>query len=334
MNEEYLLKLRELMAAEFSEADLQALCQSLELNYDELPGLGVFGKTRAVIEAARQRNLLPSLAARVRELRPAAFAAAGIAAAAEAAGSSRPRPAAATGGGAANRIGLIAGGIAVLLVAVIVLTFLLPRPAGGPAEATPDAAAASATQTPIVVAITTTSPVSAGAALTPAADPGAAATVTPEAPAEPTVTPSPTPRPTPTLSETHPAAQVIVVLNDQLAEVYRGKAKVDTLQQYAQDPALAEMRDFALKSLPRKIGVDLTKNQTATVEMRYVRPPALVALGPSGATVVSREYWSYANTRGQRSCETRDYTYLVVKTGDLYRVKEVSGELVNTNCLR
>lgn len=125
-----------------------------------------------------------------------------------------------------------------------------------------------------------------------------------------------------------------MILNERLAEVYQGKAKVEILQQYALDPALAEMRDFALKSLPRKIGVDLTKGQTATVDMRYIQPPALVALGPNGATVISREYWSYANARGQRTCETRDYTYLVVKTGDLYRVKEVSGELVNTNCLR
>jgi len=116
VNEENLIKLRELMAAEFGEDDLRQLCRDLDLDFETLPGLGVFGKTRSIIESTRRRNQLPVLLARVRELRPAAYAAAASAYQSE------------------RRNAWIAGGSALVLgVGATVLWLLVPSSAVEPA---------------------------------------------------------------------------------------------------------------------------------------------------------------------------------------------------------
>ena len=78
MTDQTTAKLRELLLNEFSEPELEQLCQDIGLNYAALPGTGTFGKTRELVEMARSQDKLRLLQSRLRELRPAAYAAANI----------------------------------------------------------------------------------------------------------------------------------------------------------------------------------------------------------------------------------------------------------------
>jgi hypothetical protein len=361
MNEETVRKLREVMLNELGEADLRAICADLGLNFDELGGLGVFGKTRSILEAARERNLLPSLTARVRELRPEAFKieesrpATGdgrtsaappassvepssapqrrptdMALAADATVEPRPRDVLA---GIPPRVRTIAVIVAALVVLVAVLTLAQPRPAGPgaetdaapaatlPTEATPQIAAAE----PITAAEQTE--IAASGALTEPASMDAGAT--PPAPEQP----APAIEPTPTLSESHPAAQTVITMNRQLLEFYQGKVTSNDLRQYWRPPAYQIVVDFANRTLRQRLGINLATGDPIEVDLQYVRAPALVALGNQTATTLSREYWRYTNPRTNRSlCETRDYTYIMVEEDGKYYVREFSGELISSAC--
>lgn len=78
MTEQNLIKLRELLLNEFSEAELITLCRDIGIHYESLLGAGTFGKTREMVEAARAQDKLRALQSRLRELRPEAYAATGI----------------------------------------------------------------------------------------------------------------------------------------------------------------------------------------------------------------------------------------------------------------
>lgn len=349
MNEESIRKLREVMLNELGESDLRAICADLGLNFDELGGLGVFGKTRSILEAARERNLLPSLAARVRELRPAAFqseerqppiqSAPPPAAPPREAATVRP----ATNTLPASRAGSILAGIpprirttgvivAALVVLMAALTLAQPRPAG-PASA-PDSAPAAGLPTeaaPQIAAAETITPVeqagiSASGALTAPASIETTATPPPEQPAVAV-------QPTATFSESHPAAQTVIAMNQQLLDFYQGKVTSNDLRQYWRPPAYQIVVNFANRTLLQRLGVNLATGDPIEVDLQYVRAPALVALGNQTATTVSREYWRYTNPRTSRSlCETRDYSYIMVEEDGRYYVREFSGELISSAC--
>ncbi len=360
MNEETIQKLREVMLNELGETDLRALCADLGLNFDELGGLGMFGKTRSMLEAARERNLLPSLSARVRELRPEAFkveesrsaTSNSQTTAAPPASSGEPAPApqrqpaqirpvadARTGnasdGALANipprvrTIGLI---VAALVVLLAVLTIAQPRPAGPDAET--NAAPAvnlPAETTPLIAAETITASqqteIAASGALTEPGSIEAGATLpAPEQPAAAI-------QPTPTLSESHPAAQTVISMNRQLLDFYQGKVTSNDLRQHWRPPAYQIVVNFANRTLLQRLGVNLATGDPIDVDLQYVRAPALAALGDKTATALSREYWRYTNPRTNRSlCETRDYTYIMVEEDGKYYVREFSGELISSAC--
>ena len=364
MNEETIRKLREVMLAELSEADLRALCVELGLNFDELGGLGTFGKTRSILEAARERNLLPSLAARVRELRPDAFkveetrapdtqdrlSVAPLATPTEPAPSSQGRQAepgpdtspettpAGMLAGIPDRVKTIGVVVAALVVLLAVLTLLQPRPTSpaADAEATAQAAALSETSaaaSAVTVAATTavTSPaeVTASGAVTEETPIEAPAAETSQAPDSPT----PTVESTPTISESHPAAQTVAAVNHQLLEFYQGKVTSNDLRQYWRPPAYQIVLDFANRTLVRRLGVNLAKGDPLEADLQYVRSPALAATGDDTFTVLSREYWRYTNPRTNRSiCETRDYSYILIEEDGKYFVREFDGELVSSAC--
>lgn len=341
VNEENLIKLRELMAAEFGEDDLRQLCRDLDLDFETLPGLGVFGKTRSIIESTRRRNQLPVLLARVRELRPAAYAAAGIqleSAPAAATGSqpssSPPGASAAQPKSSRSAIAWIAGLLILALVVVVVLALFTPRPeASAPGASTTEATAAqAASATPILVAVTGTQ------SLTPSPAAPVEATAAPEPtatePTEPTAVPaSPTPRPTPTVSETHVAAQSVVTANQQLMDFMQGKITRNDLQRFWRGAAYQKILSFVDGKALRKFGVNLSAGQKLDAQMEYVKPPAVAALGNNTATVMTREYWRYANPNGdQEACDIRNYTYVMALESGLYRVKDFNSEVLDTKC--
>lgn len=357
MNEETIQKLREVMLNELGETDLRAICADLGLNFDELGGLGVFGKTRSILEAARARNLLPSLSARVRELRPEAFkveesrlsAQSPQATAAPLASSDKPAaapqrqpteigPVTDTStenalAGIPPRVRMIGVIVAALVVLLAVLTIAQPRPAGPDAETNAAPAANPPTEaTPQIAAAETITAsgqteIAASGALT---EPGAIeAGVTPPAPEQPAVAIEPTP----TLSESHPAAQTVIAMNQQLLDFYQGKVTSNDLRQYWRPPAYQIVVNFANRTLLQRLGINLATGDPIEVDLQYVRAPALVALGNQTATTLSREYWRYTNPRTNRSlCETRDYSYVMVEEDGKYYVQEFSGELISSAC--
>lgn len=137
MTDPTLVKLRELLLNEFTEAELASLCADLGLNYESLPGTGAFGKTRGMVEAARSQDKLRALQSRLRELRPEAYAAAGLTATAmDAEAASAPaqrtnaapaRSASAKREGSAFPFQILAGVLVLLLCGVVGLALLLPR---------------------------------------------------------------------------------------------------------------------------------------------------------------------------------------------------------------
>jgi hypothetical protein len=373
MNDQNMARLRELLLNEFSEEELASLCQDAGINYAELPGVGAYGKTREMIEAARARHTIRALMVRARDLRPEAYKAAGIATLEAEAGAVAPRQARAESpvprprpiGGAAPaatthaqttpadtstsgsgsvlspRVRMAAIAIAVLLLAVVVLSLVQPKPATTPAlpAATGTIVAAAPTSAPAQAA-TAAPTVQANVAVTPGG--AITATIAPAPTQRPTVaataTPvkSPTPQPTPTISESHAAAQAVRAINEQLVKFYTGEASAEDLKQYWRGDAYQVVLNFAYNILKRQLGVDLARKQSFSVGTRYTRVPFLVSESGNTAQVQSREYWRYTNPTTKRTvCETRNYSYTLMKEGDTYRVYQVNafrGDLVGTNC--
>lgn len=66
-------QLREILLNEFTEAEVEALCEKLDIEYSRLAGTGVFGKTRELLALLQQQNRLSHLRAHMRAMRPHAF---------------------------------------------------------------------------------------------------------------------------------------------------------------------------------------------------------------------------------------------------------------------
>jgi hypothetical protein len=368
MNEQNLSKLRELLLNEFTEEQLAELSRDIGINYSELGGVGTFGKSREIVEVARSRHLLPALSARVRDLRPEAYRAAKItdagtasepaqtisgdtgtdasaAAAASTAASTVPAPRrvgdSPAAEGEASRAtttptSVLSGPvratlviIGALLLIVALLTIIFRRPAAAPPAATSAPTTAPTTPSSATNA-QAAAPVTATLGVTAAvqASPTGAAQDTPAAATKPSAVES-----TPTVSETHPAAQAVHNINDELLAFYQGKATSEELKQHWRGNAYDTLITFAYTTLKRKLGVDLTQSDPLTVTLRYVRRPTLVRQSGNSFRVSTREYWGYTNTSTKRSiCETRDYTYTMVKNGNDYQVTDLTGNLISANC--
>jgi hypothetical protein len=364
MTDQTLLKLRELLLNEFSESELISLCQDIGLDYQALPGTGTFGKTREIIEVARAQDKLRVLQSRLRELKPAAYAAAGISSLDPA----DQLPAAAEGAPAPQRragpwpaIPRTVALLLSLLVLVACAALLLPRLISGPAaQATPASSAAStlpaadqSTSMPIAEAATAlpatppadeaTSAAGQGDAVAPimttAAQPTEALTdqaVSTEAPAPAqaeVLTPEPAPAGTLSPAEAHPAAQNVRGLNELLLSFYTGKITAKDLEDYWTGDALRLVTGFGDVRLPRAMRISPTQREALDISYEYLRPPTLVSETADGAIVTSREFWRYANTLNRAQiCEVRDYEYRLVREGDRYRVRSFQSRLLETRC--
>jgi len=362
MSDQTLLKLRELLLNEFSESELISLCQDVGLDYQALPGAGTFGKTREIIEMARAQDKVRVLQSRLRELRPAAYAAAGLSNLDPA----DQAPAAAGGASAARRSALgrpaIPRAVALLLV-LLALTacaaLLLPQVTGGPAaQATPAQPAGSSLPAPgestaaPIPETTATLPVDPAAAneVNLAAGQGEAAAPTARGAEQPTPPPTAESTPaeaaamaqaevpaaatgTPGPDEAHPAAQNVRELNEVLLSFYTGKVAAKDLEDYWMGDALRVVVSFGNVRLPRAMRIPPARRELLDVTYEYLRPPALVSETADGAIVTSREFWRYANTLNQAQiCEVRDYEYRLVREADRYRVRSFQSRLLETGC--
>jgi hypothetical protein len=66
-------QLREILLNEFTEAEVEVLCDKVGISFTDLSGTGIFGKTRELLLIAQQHNRLDQLKAHVRAMRPNAF---------------------------------------------------------------------------------------------------------------------------------------------------------------------------------------------------------------------------------------------------------------------
>lgn len=322
-------KLRALLFENFSEDELISLCSEIGLNYAELPGAGAFGKSREMVAAARGRNKLFTLTARVRDLRPEPFEASGLAewiartpvnelpgAVGEAAPARSPRRAD-RGFDRLVRVLALAGGAVLVCLALgaawivfggqpgMVGGIPTPAPQPAPTEAAPSVGAG------------------APSATTAAAPPVATARID-----GPAATPSP-----PSSADLAPAAQAVMSINAQLVDFLEGRLSQDALRDSWAPTAIGEVLTFQRRLMPILGLPNPPPANSVNASVVYLQRPMVSSETTDRATVNSREQWTYANAQsGKAECETRDYTYTLAKEGAVYRIAGVDGRLISTSC--
>lgn len=339
MIDQNLARFRDFLVIEFNEQQLEQLCQEIGLNYADLPGMGAYGKTREMIESARNGSSLNSLMTRARELRPDAFQSAKIADSdAETHGNVEPTmraprssmtitegdtPGANWRASLKNaltpRVRLIAIIVVLLLLAVALLSVILPKPgeSTAPTSPTADVAAVAATQTAEASGmLSTTLPTTSEMTGTQPIDNAPVVGAT-SVPAE------------------HAAITAVRTANDTVIQFLGGTAKEDDVRKYFVGAPFKAVTDFAYKTLVKSLGIDLAAGEKTTVKLTYVNEPAVQDESADAATVTSREYWAYTNPDTKRSiCDTRDYTYTLIKGGESYQITGLKSRLVSGKCDR
>lgn len=361
-------KLRELLLNEFSEEELNALCANLRIDYDKLAGTGTFGKTRALIDTAKSQDKMRALQAKVRELRPVAYEAAGLTTPAEPAPIETPTTEAATDAQttSSKRTSVwpwLALALVVLLCTVTGMLFLLPRlqaanqpvttVASPVSTVTTQSVIAPATETPpAIVEVTDSLDKGAGVLTDTEAVLDATATVV-ETPIQPatqntatvtavtiTATAMPTPAAasstltaTATASDTHPSIGVIRALNDQLPKFYTGEIEAQSLQQFWTGEALRSVVAFGTVRLPRAMRIQPSQRNTIQATFEYRRQPTLLRAAGDTAVVSSREFWHYSTSVNETAiCEVRDYVYNLVQTDGKFKVNTFNSRIVESGC--
>jgi hypothetical protein len=128
-------------------------------------------------------------------------------------------------------------------------------------------------------------------------------------------------------------AQAVRGLNDQLPGFYDGTVPTSNLQQFWRGSALRQVTVFGNARLPRILRLGSDSRSVIDTNYEYLRPPTVVKEDGSNATVTAREYWRYNNqAKGISACETRDYTYYLIKDGDNFKVNQFTGKLLSSSC--
>ncbi len=367
MTDPTLAKLRNLLLNEFSEPELEKLCQDIGLNYASLSGTGTFGKTRGLIETARAQDKLRLLQNKVRELRPEAFANADLhvpvgmpavetsvdTLVVETPVVSRAARTSTEASAASDRrptwLPILAIGLVALLCVAALAAMLLNRSGVGAGTTVGVAGTgiplATAVNSGVIEQVSTVAPViPEETSNAPQPENTVLPGPTQDAPNLPTATATvlPTPIPTPTetgptatpnANEAHPAALAILDLNQQLPEFYLGKVTANDLQTYWTGDAWRSVVNFGSTKLPRVMRIPPTDRSDLDVTYQYVRRPALVTERGTSAAVSAQEFWRYVNAKNNiEICETREYTYTLVKTGEQFKVREFTSRLLKSGC--
>ena len=333
MNEQINTSLRELLLSQFNEEELTNLCADVGLNYATLPGEGAFGKTRAMLMTTQSNNKLYTLIARVRDLRPEAYAESQLpgllvnnppdGASAVATPHVEASAAAETVPAPKRDLRKIITLIAAIGLALLVCMLLgdgLLGLLGGAGSGLSGSSGGLPTLPPVTPA--------------PLLSPTPLATAAPVVVATGAVTaPAPTQAPAQP-SAASPAAQRVLDLNQQLIAYYEGKVTADALTEFWTAEGAKEPVAFKDTTLPRVMQLGKPVSAGAvTASVKYLQGPAASAETADGAVVNTREYWKYTNTAsGQTGCETRDYAYTFVTEGGKLKAKDVSGKLVASGC--
>jgi hypothetical protein len=335
MTDSNFAKLRDLLLNEFSETEVATLCQDIGVNYERLPGAGLFGKTRGLLEVAQKTGKLRALQLRLRELRPDGYAAREIgvisdisATQAAASGSVSRETTEVTGStGAGPRIQVLPA-IAVGIVALTLIAGLFWSRSAGSSAAT---VVVDATQTAAAVAAANAATPTAPAVIAVENAPAAGPTATADIAAEPAQTANPdqvvvistaaVPVDTaPTIAvistraistttggpvavngsgsgsgESHPAAVAFKDLNAMLPQFYRGEITSAALQQDWRGKAYQDLIAFSDRQLPRALQLGAAPRDTMEISYEYVKPPTVIKSSGNQHTVLSREYWRYGN---------------------------------------
>jgi hypothetical protein len=80
--------------------------------------------------------------------------------------------------------------------------------------------------------------------------------------------------------------------------------------------------------------LSITENERAQINsgVTYLLSPAVTRVVGNIYTVTSREYWVYQTNPRNVVCETRDYTYTVIKTGEKFQIAQSTGKPVSAKC--
>ena len=351
MSDQLASTLRDLLFEHYTDEELATLCGAVGLDYAQLPGEGKFGKTRELVQAARARDRLRLLAARARDLRPefAERLAAAMPAAPPAGEAPPPGQTGPISVATLRRWILPAAIVLVILLCVwaalssglgsalaprggvpTVSAPSAPAPAGGQTAPAPSAIPAATAPGGVVVAtlIAPATPVRAGDA-TPA----------PTATKQPVIVPAPVISGTatpdiPVAPGAPDPARTVRELNAQLIDFYTGKLDGAALSQFWREGPRQSVLTFAESPLLKLLGLTAqARVDSLSVQMKYIKDPAVTSKVDARAIVESREYWRYANTKTNRVlCETRNYVYRMALENGRYVVDTFQGELVDTRC--
>ncbi len=373
---------------------LTSLASSLGIDYESLHGIGHFGRTRELVEQARQKRKLEQLGVLVEQLHgggpvPATVAAVGTSAAGDLGPAHIPvqindSPAAppettnSRSPAITQRVArlFLIPLIAILLIGTLVLLAARRQVQAAPTATVEPSARAISTIPPVptsrlVILVSSTplpvtetpAPATSTAVVTfPAANvsvisTGVISVATPSVSIRPTLSPTVTPTQTPgpptqtatpqatatafqtpvaTATQVSPdstaAVNFVSEINLQVMAYLLGKVTVADLEANWQGSALVGVQDFLNTKVPASLAVGGVDKRTIQSSMRYLGTP-VVTTDANGATVTSREAWKYSSkVSGKSVCETRDYLYKLIKSGDRLKVDEFTGKLVDVKC--
>ncbi len=344
-NDPVAARLRQLLLTEFTEAELAQLCKELGMNYENLQGIGLFGKTRALIEEARSRGKLRLLQRRVRDLRPLAYFQAGFASEEEPLDlhtkhiTTRRRQSSSSRRTLSSFFALLVG-IGIVVIVFLLLPLTLRSTSTSLSEASsaattsqqegknlraPEVAEPLSTAMPLVLETATPD--------LPSSSSSSLLVATPE-PAAQTSASDATPPVVPTLAA-HPAVDVIYQANEQLKGFFQGQEDIRALEAYWEPDLVEQLSNFAGVRLMRLMRLAPNQRSALRVQMSYVKPPALLdeVASKNEVVVSAREYWEYTTEVNRvRLCETRDYQYWLRKTDDRFRIYAYTGRLISSRC--
>ncbi|MCX6018323.1 MAG: hypothetical protein NTZ50_07440 [Chloroflexi bacterium] len=355
-------QLRDVLLSEFTEAEVASLCGDMGLDYEQIPGTGFFGKTRGLISTMQQQGRQNELMTRVRRLRPRAFnpdleltdadesddytgddspdvddepvhhqkqPARNVARETTQEYDIVPQP--------RVLMPLILIAVVVVLAGLVVfLPGILQRGLALPSLALPTASLPTPTSTSSIPVVAV-----AAASSTPRNTQGVIVLATRSVPLEtsaptmPVIATRSQAVPIPAFTaevNAQPAAQFVADANALLPAYYKGEIGADKIAAAWSGQAYKATIGWN-KKLAAVLKLGNTLRSTLEITYEFVKQPLVTAIDGDTYTVASREYWSYANPARQiQTCETRDYTYTVVKTTNGYSIRASTGALINKNC--
>jgi hypothetical protein len=365
-------QLREILLNEFTEAEVKMLCDRMGIDFEDLAGTGLFGKTRELLLVTQQQNRLPQLLAHMRVMQPQAFDdydQADLATAAEFDSSTDARPSREPSSEKdvpftdvareteqsyvvtpQTRLPFLIALIAAIVILGALIVFLpvllnQNRASGVQTSAEPTSAAADATvQTGQAGTVATnTSQLASPSPITNTGDTSAVVGIvvvaTPAPISEiPVISGGADPRATQSApaadngTSTHPAARAVHDANVMLLALYRGEIAATAIQARWSNEAYQVAMAWNEK-LPAVMKLKQMPRTSLVVSYSLAGPQTVTSNSNGAYTVVTREYWGYTNPAASVAlCDTREYTYSVRETNGKFVITAVTSRILDKRC--